>query len=172
MRINLHWKGPHSLDEVRAMEEADDYGIYQYYGAHPVYGADTLVYLGKANGQTFGSRFRQAEYNWTGEQDGWENNEARIRIHTGRIHVTRQEKLPGIHKWGKWIDQAEYLLICAHSPAWNGQYVRNRPNSPSYDDVHVLNWGQYGRLLPEVSGARFTNGAVFTRLNDDPLVDS
>ena len=170
MRINLHWKGSHSLDEVRVMDEAADYGVYQIYSAHPVYGADALVYIGKANGETFGSRFRQPDYNWSGERDGWENNEAGIRIHTGRIHVTERERPPTNRRWETWIDQAEYLLICAHSPAWNAKYVRSLPASPRYDDVHVLNWGQYGRLLPEVSGARLTNGAVFARLKDDPLV--
>ena len=49
MIINLHWRGPHSYNDVREMDEARDYGLYQIYNTHPVYGNDTLVYIGQAN---------------------------------------------------------------------------------------------------------------------------
>lgn len=173
MKINLHWRGPHSYSEVREMDGDTDYGLYQIYYVHPVYG-DTLVYIGKAGEQTFATRLGQSEYRWMGDDHLtlWEDNGRRIRFHTGRIHVQQNENPPGDATWNDWIVRAEHLLISAHSPAWNATYVRTPPRDPVYHDVHVLNWGQHARLLPEVSGARFTNDAVFTRLNDDPVGSS
>jgi len=173
MVINLHWSGPHSYREVLEMGGDTDYGLYQIYNVHPVYG-DTLVYIGKAGDQTFATRFRQSEYRWMGDDHDalWEDNGRRIRIHTGRIHVQQNEDPPGNATWNSWIVRAEHLLIYSHLPAWNASNVRSPPRDSGYHDVHVLNWGQHGRLLPEVSGARFTNDAVFNRLNDVPVGSS
>ena len=170
MAINLHWRGPHSYNDVLQLNGDTDYGLYQVYNVHPVYGADTLVYIGKADELTFAARFGQPDYRWMGDDYApWEDNGCRIRIHTGRVYVKHNENGPRSDTWSNWIARAEHLLIYAHSPAWNANYVRTPPGHPVYHEVHVLNWGQYGRLLPEVSGARFTNDAMFSRLNDDPV---
>ena len=168
-KINLQWSGPHSYNEVLRLDGDTDYGLYQIHAVHPVYGADTLAYIGKADEQTFAARLRSHNLMVSDDYAAWENNGCRIRIHTGRIHVKRNEDRPRRDTWSKWIARAEHLLIYAHSPAWNANFVMTPPKGRVYHDVHVLNWGQYGRLLPEVSGARFTNDAVFNRLNDDPL---
>ena len=47
MRINLVWEGPYSYAEVLTRDGNTDYGIYQIYSGHPVYGAYTLVYIGR-----------------------------------------------------------------------------------------------------------------------------
>lgn len=178
MRINLHWTGPHSYNDILDMDEARDYGLYQIYNTHPVYGNYTLVYIGQAKDETFKGRFGQPDYIWMNDDYApWENNGCRIRVHTGRIHVQNNENQPSDKMWENWIDLAEHLLIFAHLPAWNSQRVsaRARPKGRvgriNYRDVHVLNWGQYGLLMPEVSGARHTREerSVFCRLNDDPL---
>ena len=59
-------------------------------------------------------------------------------------------------RWGTYIDTAEKLLICAHTPHWNAQGVSGiKPeHTDDYDHCHVLNWGTRASLLPEVSGAR------------------
>ena len=104
----------------------------------------------------------------------WEDNGKRIRIHTGRLHIQDNEDPPDDDTWGNWITLAEHLLIHAHLPAWNSIFIVGAPNGEvggiNYRDVHVLNWGQYGLLLPEVSGARHTceDDSVFNRLNEDP----
>ena len=167
LRINLVWRGPHSPAEVRKLHGPSDYGIYQFYGTHPVYGADTLVYIGLANENTFGERLPSHHIASIGSE--WEDNTESIRIHTGRLHIIEDETPPNDADWGTLLAQVEYLLVYAHSPAWNAQYVRNPPKDRSYHNLHVLNWGQYGQLLPEVSGARCTNGAVFNRLMNEPL---
>ena len=174
--INLHWRGPHSYNDVRAMNGASDYGLYQIYNIHPVYGNDTLVYIGQTNVGTFRDRFGQSDRTYMNDDYApWEDNGGRIRIHTGRIHMQDNEDPPDDDTWGNWITLAENLLIHAHLPAWNSTFIARPPNRDvegiNYRDVHVLNWGQYGLLLPEVSGARHAceDDSVFNQLNDDPL---
>ena len=168
MAVNLVWSGPHTPEEALVLQGPPDYGIYQLYVTHPVYGPDALVYIGLANNSTFGERL--SSHNIVAIGHDWEDNGVSIRVHTGRFHLVENETPPSDDDWGELIAQVEYLLICAHSPAWNAQYVRNPPSDPLYHGLHVLNWGQYGRLLLEVSGARFTNGAVFNRIREEPLV--
>ena len=147
MRIDLFWKGPHFYEDVKGMTGDHDWGLYQIYILHPVYGNDTLVYIGETR-EAFGHRLTDPAHNWMG--DHRENNSGRIRIHTGRIVPNKENQAPASVTW---IEHAESLLIFAHGPSWNGQYAKNRPKVPA--DFHVLNWGQYGLLLPEVSGARW-----------------
>lgn len=166
--INLFWQGPYSYRQLRDKTGPTDYGIYQIYSHHPVYGSESLVYIGQANVLTFFENFRSNHSYLAGGQ-GWEDNGRRYRIHLGRIHMQRGETRPDDDSWGEWIDLAERLLIYAHSPAWNSQNVfRKMPDARKYGAIHVLNWGQYGKLLPEVSGARFTS-RVYDRLKDNPL---
>jgi len=41
--IHVQWSGPYKYDEVKALrDEFIDYGVYQVYGTHPVYGSDVL----------------------------------------------------------------------------------------------------------------------------------
>ena len=173
MIINLVWKGPQPYGEVITQDDDTDYGVYQVYGIHPVYGADTLLYIGKANDNTFGARFRSADKLFMNDaNEPWGNNVNALRIHTGRIHLHGGERRPAEYMWSRWVTRAERLLIHAHSPAWNAQNVspeKGPPNGRVYRDLHVLNWGQFGQLLPEVSGARLVRGAVFERLWDEPL---
>lgn len=170
-RIHLLWDGPHTYREVR--EKADvaiDYGIYQVYGPHPASGRNSLLYIGKANDETFGARFSQADrLAWN---DPFADNAGLLRFFTGRIHPTEGEPQDVIDEelWGRYIDLAERLLIAAHSPPWNAQGVggiRNK-DAADYDDCHVLNWGTYASLMPEVSGMRHS-WAEYGRLGDEPL---
>ena len=171
MKINLVWTGPEThADALKRNNEKTDYGIYQIYGSHPVYGADTLLYIGQANAETFAQRISQQPLISQSTNDAfWDDNGLRIRFHTGRIHWRKGHKAPTNKYWGALIDRAERLLIYAHSPAWNAALVRNPPEGEVFHEFNVLNWGQYGRLLPEVSGARYVNQAMLIRVNDDPL---
>ncbi|MXW94354.1 MAG: hypothetical protein F4110_07855 [Acidimicrobiaceae bacterium] len=57
VRIHLLWAGPHTFGDVLGMKDLGDYGIYQVCGPHPASAAESLQYIGQANGQTFGERF-------------------------------------------------------------------------------------------------------------------
>ncbi|MXV97564.1 MAG: hypothetical protein F4126_12990 [Acidimicrobiaceae bacterium] len=171
-RIHLRWEGPHTFEGVWKMNEPSDYGLYQVYGPHPTGATESLLYIGQANGQTFGERFTNADrQEWC--SDGWGDNTVLLRFFTGRVLQTKDEQQCGAiddELWGTYIDLAERLLIFAHSPHWNSQgiYELPREQTDDYDNCHILNWGTRASLLPEVSGARYTE-TVFEQLCDDPL---
>jgi hypothetical protein len=137
---------------VSLTDDKIDYGLYQIYGKHPVYGSNVLLYIGKADQQTIGRRVSQE--NWLDTNDS-----ETLTIYVGRLAGERQ---PTEEAWSKEIDIAEKLLIYVHKPAYNSKSL-NRPNDDHFLDVHILNWGDYRDLFPEVSGFRWTN-----KLDDIP----
>lgn len=144
--IHIEWEGPFLLEQLGELTNTTrDYGVYQIYGSHPVYGNSVLLYIGQANRQTFGVRIRQ---------ELWQlNSDARsVQVYIGRL---AGEHAPTLEEWGVNINLAEKLLIYAHAPASNSQYVNSIPES-TLRDIHILNWGTHKNLLPEVSGARWT----------------
>jgi len=145
--IHVDWDGPYTLDQLTELKtEKVDTGVYQIYGNHPIYGADILLYIGKAICQTFGVRIAQ---------EGWDRNSdvKGLKVYVGRL---AGNSTPSDEIWTKEIDLAERLLIYSHSPARNSQCIQNIPNKDLLN-VHILNWGHHRDLLSEVSGARWTN---------------
>lgn len=49
--IQIKWESPFRIDDLN--DDEIDYGIYQIYGNHLVYGENVLLYIGQANEQTF-----------------------------------------------------------------------------------------------------------------------
>lgn len=153
--IQIEWDGPYTFDEAKKMTDGDtekyhDFGIYQIYGHHIVYGQQCLLYIGKAQDQTFGVRLSQARE--------WEEKYAvadfkNISVYVGRL---AGEATPEDDQWRRQINIAEKMLICIHSPARNSSNLQSFPIEDCRY-VHVLNWGSYRDLLPEVSGARYTD---------------
>ncbi len=145
--IHIEWTGPYTLENITdLMNEEMDYGIYQVYGKHPVYGSNVLLYIGKADLQTIGKRISQE--NW------WNTNDSnRLLIYAGRLVG---EQTPEEIDWSIEIDLAEKLLIYVHKPAYNSKNLTNIPHH-ALQDIHILNWGSYRDLLPEVSGLRWTS---------------
>ena len=48
------------------------------------------------------------------------------------------------------------MLIVAHWPAGNSSGL-NVFLGEEYHDTHILNWGSYRNLLPEISGSRYSD---------------
>ncbi|WP_248283808.1 hypothetical protein [Ureibacillus chungkukjangi] len=145
--IQIDWEGPYSLETLTDLQDIfQDYGIYQVYGKHPVYGKDVLLYIGKADKQTLGKRVLQE--NW------WDTNDSKhLKIYAGRL---AGEQTPADEIWSKEIDLVERFLISVHKPAYNSKslwLIRD----VEFQDLHILNWGDYRDLLPEISGLRWTS---------------
>ena len=141
--INIDWDGPFTEEGVKDFTDPTDYGVYQLYGRHPVYGMlpGTLLYIGKNWQQTFATRNDQHPLElWVGKT---------AEIFVGRLAGDEQ---PDESDWEHYIDKAEKLLIYAHAPAWNSQSINDYGE---IGDLHILNWGNYGQLLPEVSTGRY-----------------
>jgi hypothetical protein len=148
--VHVEWDGPFSLADLPDLNNDWDYGVYQIYGAHTVYGAGVLLYIGKAAKQTFGVRI---------PQEGWPDNQDRVEIYVGRLCGSRK---PQDATWNRLIGEVESLLIYAHAPATNAMNIKTIRDQ-SLQHTHVLNWGKFRDLLPEVSGHRWT-----TRHSDIP----
>ena len=113
--LTIEWVGPFSLDYViDELNGKDDYGLYQIYGTHIVYGASSLLYIGKAEGLTFSQRFSQHRSEWLSEEEG-------VSIRIGRIASADYAYDPP--DWRKVLRDAEALTIYWHSPAYNSSNI-------------------------------------------------
>jgi hypothetical protein len=125
-----------TLDEVLKLTGDDDYGLYQVYAQHVVFGPGALVYIGKAVDQTFGRRFKQHK-RWLDDANGV----------TIRIGQPNDEDYDSDSDWSKCVHDIEALTIHWHSPPYNSKSIQSY-NGPS---LMVQSWGDHGALLPEYS---------------------
>ena len=79
----------------------------------------------------------------------------RVTVYVGRLVGSES---PDIPMWEDLIGKVERLLIYVHTPAYNSSGLNTLP-PVDLEDVHVLNWGNYRSLLPEVSGRRWAPGS-------------
>ncbi len=145
--IHLEWSGPLSYEDACKVNGDSDWGVYQIYGSHPCYGADVLLYIGKAERQHFGERLKQKHsipYNYDINS---------TKVYFGRL---AGEDRPDDETWNRHIVLAEKLLIYAHRPAWNSTMNMGKLDS-ELQNVHVFNWMNHKMLLPEVSGSRWSS---------------
>jgi len=148
--VHVKWEGPLTRIEAQTRRNSQiDFGVYQVYGAHPLYGSGVLLYIGKCESLTFGLRFSQ-HYDWLHGNSDRHN----VQIYLGRLHTSGPTPLNT--DWERQIRQVESLLIYAHGPAANSSGL-NKEMGEDFHQLHVLNWGNFRSLLPEVSGARYSN---------------
>lgn len=151
--INIIWETiDFDFEKVKLKNTDSDYGIYQIYGQHTAYGdSETLLYIGKAEDNPFGTRL----------DNRWEFVESCARptkIRLGRI-VKSNKPNPNDFKpddWRKMIGIAETLLIRSHTPGFNKVGNSGLYQPFAEENFLVLNWGDRGKLLPEVSTYRYS----------------
>jgi len=139
--LQIKWEGPLSLDAVLSEKTGDDdYGLYQIYTHHLVFGAGSLVYIGKAEKQHFACRFKQHREDWL----GWESD---VSIRLGRLAPGAYRTDDNWQEWSQLITDAEKLTVYWHTPPYNSHYITG------YDGqaLWIQNWGNRGSLLPEYS---------------------
>lgn len=141
--IHLNWRGPYSLEYARDGKPGQTFGLYQYMGMNDIYGPTALLYIGRASRRHIGIRL--AEHNL----HRWSSLPVEILIG----EIAAEDPLDDNER-SKRVEQAESLLIYAHSPAWNSSNIRNVGWS-NMPDLHIFNWGMRGHLLPEVSTKRW-----------------
>lgn len=141
--IHINWEGPITLEEALSKQHAGSCGLYQYYGTHPVYRENALLYIGKTVESNIAARLGMHVHHY------WSSTPT--LIHVGS--VVSEERLDDA-EWSRQIALAESLLIYTHSPAWNSSNIKSIDYA-LFDDIHIFNWGNRGQLLPEVSYARW-----------------
>ncbi len=160
--IRITWDGPYGLTDIgydeannnykgkvnpSLSDECEDFGIYQVYGCHPIYGNDVLLYIGQAAQQTFSKRLSQG---------GWEFNVdyKNIKFYVGRLFSEKQPSSE--NEWDNMIDKAERMLIYAHEPAQNSSNIltitRNKTKLEEFKNIRIFNYDNHRSLMPEISG--------------------
>ena len=143
-KINITWSGPYSIEEIKNSDKTGDCGVYQIYGADPVYGGNRLLYIGRTTQGTF--RNRILGHKWCVATRDPENISCYLGRLTGNFSPKDEEVM---------IKEAESLLIYAHFPPYNTQKDLSEQRLGALKEVHVFNWDHRCDLLPEVSGARY-----------------
>lgn len=135
--LRIEWEGPLVVSEAMRATSAGDYGVYQIYARHVVFGAGALVYVGRADDQTFGARLRQ-------HRKGWLRFETEVEVRLGRLH---KQDYSGDREWSALIKDAEALTTYWHTPPYNSKNIVEYVGS----ELRIQNWHDRGALLPEVS---------------------
>ena len=132
--VRIEWEGPYTFADVLSLnDEERDYGVYQVYGKHVVFGAGTFLYIGLARDQTFGRRLSQHD-DWIEEDD---------KIVVGRIAESDyKHDPPDWSDWHKLLEDVESLEIYWHSPPYNSKNIRDYHGQP----LILINDGERGRL--------------------------
>ena len=138
--VRVEWEGPFSIEEVlRLNDQNDDYGLYQIYGHHIIFGTNSLLYIGKAEALTFSQRFNQHRLEWLLEEEG-------VSIRVGRIaSADYAYDPPDWSDWRKVLRDTEALTIYWHSPPYNSMNISEYKGQY----LKVVNKGERGVLAAE-----------------------
>lgn len=138
--IEVLWEGPFSMGEIKTKNGSSDYGLYQIYGTHTVFGANSLLYIGLSKGQPFSARFQKHK-----EWINWEPDETKIYIgRIGKSGIALSEE-----DWKDYISHAERLLIYFCCPPYNSSSIVGYGNETR--NTIVLNLGKKAMIPYEVS---------------------
>mgnify|MGYP001260419962 CR=1 FL=1 len=144
--IEILWEGPLDIEDIKRLNSESDYGLYQIYGSHAIYGQNTLLYIGKAQEDKFCVRI-PAHSNWTDKEYG------KLQYYVGRIGCSSKNKHEVQKpKWGVLIDSAERLLIYFTAPSYNSTGLNKYGE---LKNIVVFNFGKKMLLPNEISTAYY-----------------
>ena len=135
--VRIEWEGPFSLVEVLELDNRNkDYGLYQIYGTHIVFGpesgTDNLLNIGMTGpDSTFSDRFKEKSTSWIRYNL---DRGGEISIYIARLPSMLEED----------IKRFEALEIYWHSPPYNGMNINSYPEHPK---LHIVNTGKPHKLL-------------------------
>lgn len=137
-KIKILWEGPYTIEEAINKEDSKtEYGLYQIYGTHSLYGGDSLLYIGKSDRNVFKHRLKSHYIDWIHKEP------SKVTIYLGYF-VGESETPPSEEIWSRYIDYAERLLIYCCQPSYN---VREKYLKPLFEkEFVVLNFGQRHQL--------------------------
>jgi hypothetical protein len=133
----------------------NDCGIYQIYGNHPIYGSNSLLYIGIATDQSFSKRISAHKKDWLKDPDLGSVTIFLGDVYKQRGKVYKESEDFSNEDWEIITKQCEQLLIYALGPVYNSQNKQSIQEE-ELRELHILNWGDRGNLYPEISGDRWT----------------
>jgi hypothetical protein len=144
IKVVIKWEVLKELEDViKSRNESEDSGVYMITGHHPVFGNDSLLYIGMTKDSTFGGRFSQPDHKKYIKQE-WG-----VKIYIGRIDSINNDEDYSQELWESIIEDVEALLIYFHSPPHNSRSVDSFPDPNN--DLRIINIENYGALYPEIS---------------------
>jgi hypothetical protein len=139
--IDVVWDGPVPFDRVTEAKADHDFGVYQVYGTHAVFGPDCLLYIGLAEQQRFGVRV-PSHIAWT----EWQSSPTNVYL--GRLAGRQPIDKTRYEEWGEMIVRAEDLLIYYCSPPYNSRSINTLRSHPP---TVLLNYRRHHRLPAVIS---------------------
>lgn len=141
--INVLWKGPFSIDDViKNKSENDDFGLYQIYGTHPIYGRNVLLYIGKTQ-DSFSKRFKSHNNLWIKYEYDI------VQIYLGEIKNHDKDFLIN-----EDLTEAENLLLYYCAPAYNSYSITDYRNTK---EIVLRNFGKICSIPPELSSSMYNS---------------
>jgi hypothetical protein len=136
------------------MRGRDDYGLFQIYGSHPEFGANALLYIGRAGAgeeaEHFGNRFLPGNQQFVEEYCAKGGRREELRIRIGRVHC---EKYTGErywrwpeHDWIQLVRDATAILVYHHY-----ERLQNKRREKWKQSLSIENTGDFGSLSRLVS---------------------
>ncbi len=144
IKVVISWEKIGMSDLSKLKDKHEDSGVYMISGFHPVFGDDSLLYIGQTKEQTFGDRFKQHK-KWM-KSEGEEGN---LLVYVGRVFSINDDEDYKEKLWENIIEDVEALLIYFHTPPYNSRSVDKFPEPKN--DLRIINIGDYGDLYPEIS---------------------
>lgn len=149
--IDVYWEGPFTPEKIDSKLRRDGHCLYQVYGSHPVYGTDSLLYIGKTEEQ--GVQTRIGQHKWI------KNQVSDCKIYIASCDVfTSWGNRDKQGSYGKYqpvgghlpsIDNIESLLIFAHQPSYNSKSLKSTHFAGK--PFRLFNSYRRASLMPEIS---------------------
>jgi hypothetical protein len=159
--IIIKWEGPFNQEEIIESNKTCDYGLYQVYGIHRIYGNDVLLYIGKAKTQSFGTRLPQ-HTDWF----SWKEN--KLKFYLGKITYNKNINDGSINNqedWDNQIDCAEIALIHYCQPAWNSANLNINSSRNYFNNFTIHNFGNIKDLPINIIETQ-DKANILSNLND------
>lgn len=148
--IDAYWEGPYSSAAIEKLEGIEGHCLYQIYGSHPVYGRDSLLYIGLSNRDEIFKRLD--EHTWIQNQ-----------VDLCQIYIASCGNFTDWEAWANdkrdrydryeseaiTLSAIESLLIYAHQPSYNSAGLKSTYFAAK--PFRLFNSGKRAMLLPEVS---------------------
>jgi hypothetical protein len=145
--IHIGWEKLDFTEEgISKLNKEFHYGVYQIYGSHPVYGEDTLLFIGKTHQTKFSERLKGRT----------EFSELILKPKCIRIGMLYKSDDCDHENWEQMIELSEKILVKAHFPVFNSQGIKGLSKSENNGNYIIKNWGDYGLLLPDIISLNVT----------------
>jgi len=142
---NVHWEGPFEWSEQKTGILKQNHVLYSFFGTHPIYGPNVLLYIGRTQGGVIKCL---GHHNWPIKDDC---DEIKIRVASvGKFRnwETWKGRDPYPKATLKLVKKIEALLAYSNRPA---QSSYNSQQLQAAEGLRLFNTGKFGQLLPEVS---------------------